>query len=160
MSAPASQHPVITLVPVTRENRDVVAALAVADEQRHFVADNAESLSEADDDPGAEPRALIWQGHLIGFLMYDASDVDDVRIYRFMIDRAFQGRGFGKAALGAVLHEIASQSGARRISIVYEPDNEPARRLYGAAGFVEEGLDEDGEMIAALTLPHGPDADA
>ncbi len=84
--------------------------------------------------------------------MYDASDRDDVRLYRFMIDAGQQGRGYGRAGLTAFLDEIAGLGDVTRISICYEPENEPARKLYAKAGFVEEGLDEDGEMIAALDL--------
>ncbi|TIU38612.1 MAG: GNAT family N-acetyltransferase, partial [Mesorhizobium sp.] len=34
----------------------------------------------------------------------------------------------------------------------YEPENEATRRLYAGYGFVEQGLDEDDEMIAVLEL--------
>jgi diamine N-acetyltransferase len=153
MTGTAAQRPIIRLVAVTQDNRAAVEALAVTDEQQRFVATNAASLVEADHDRDALPRAILSGERLVGFLMYDASDAADIRIYRFMIDRAFQGQGFGKAALGAVLEEIAQRhDGAGRVSIVYEPDNEAARRLYGAAGFVEEGLDQDAEMVAALHL--------
>ncbi|MBX4377894.1 GNAT family N-acetyltransferase, partial [Mycobacterium tuberculosis] len=63
------------------------------------------------------------------------------------------GKGYGKAALRKVLDEISGLGHVRHVSICYEPENEGARHLYRAAGFVEEGLDEDGEMIADLVLP-------
>ncbi|TGS60731.1 GNAT family N-acetyltransferase, partial [Mesorhizobium sp. M1C.F.Ca.ET.176.01.1.1] len=50
------------------------------------------------------------------------------------------------------LEEIAKLSHIRRVAICYEPGNEAARRLYAGFGFVEQGLDEDGEMIAVLEL--------
>jgi diamine N-acetyltransferase len=88
--------------------------------------------------------------------MYEAPrDDDEARIYRFMIDRAWQGRGYGKAALREVLKEIGGLGHIRHVSICYELENEAARRLYRSAGFVEQGLDEDGEMIADLILPTG-----
>ena len=70
-----------------------------------------------------------------------------------MIDRAHQGQGYGKAALREVLDEIIGLGHISHVSICYEPGNVAARHLYRAAGFVEEGLDEDGEMIADLALP-------
>jgi diamine N-acetyltransferase len=153
MAGTAAQRPIVRLVAVTPDNRAVVEALVVTGDQQRFVATNAASLAEADHDRCALPRAILSGERPVGFLMYDASDPADVRIYRFMIDSAFQGQGLGKAALGAVLEEIAQRREvAGRVSIVYEPDNEPARRLYGSAGFVEEGLDEDAEMVAALHL--------
>ncbi|WP_292856054.1 GNAT family N-acetyltransferase [Mesorhizobium sp.] len=143
----------VHLAPVTRANRAKVTALRVAPEQADFVAGNADSLREARSDEDARPRVIMAGEEVVGFLMYDAAEDDDeARIYRFMIDRARQGRGYGKAALRAVLDEIRGLGHVSHVSICYEPENEAARQLYRAAGFVEEGLDEDGEMIADLVL--------
>ncbi|UCI34735.1 GNAT family N-acetyltransferase [Mesorhizobium sp. B4-1-4] len=139
---------------MTKANRALVASLELAPDQVDFVASNAESLKEARSDRDARPRVVMAGDRVVGFLMYEAPDDDDeARIYRFMIDRAWQGRGYGKAALRQVLDEIAGLGHISHVSICYEPENEAARRLYRAAGFLEEGLDEDGEMIADLVLP-------
>ena len=144
----------IRLVSVTEANRALVKALELAPEQMDFVASNAESLDEAGFDDDARPRIVMAGDRVVGFLMYEApQDDDEARIYRFMIDRIWQGKGYGKAALREVLDEIRSLGHIRHISICYEPHNEAARRLYRAAGFVEQRLDEDGEMIADLVLP-------
>jgi len=143
-------RPTVNLAPVTARNRAAIEALKVDPTQAHFVADNAASLSEAERDPGASPRAIMAGDTLVGFLMYDATDRSDVRLYRFMIDAAHQGRGYGRAGLQAFLAEVSGLGDVTRISICYEPENEGARNLYAKAGFVEEGLDEDDEMIAAL----------
>jgi diamine N-acetyltransferase len=141
----------IRLVSVTKANRALVTALELAPEQMDLVAGNADSLEEAESDEDARPRVVMADGSAVGFLMYDASE-DEARIYRFMIDRAHQGKGHGKAALRELLDEIRDLGHVRQISICYEPENEAARRLYRAAGFVEQGLDEDGEMIAILPV--------
>lgn len=146
----------IRLVPVTAANRALAAALELAPDQMDFVASNAESLDEAETDADARPRVVMAGNSVVGFLMYEApQDDDEARIYRFMIDRAHQGQGYGKAALREVLDEIIGLGHISHVSICYEPGNEAARRLYRAAAFVEEGLDEDGEMIADLALPGG-----
>lgn len=143
----------LRLLPVDDTNRVLVLGLVLSPEQVNFVASNDSSLQEADHDVDARPRAIMIGAQAVGFLMYDAAvDDDEATIYRFMIDRAYQGKGYGKAALRAVLEEIRQLAHVKRISICYEPDNEGARHLYGSAGFVEEGLDEDGEMIANLLL--------
>lgn len=144
----------IRLVSVTRANRALVAALELAPDQMDFVASNADSLRESQSDRDARPRVIMAGDRVVGFLMYDAPpDDEEARIYRFMIDRAHQGQGYGKAALREVLDEIMGLGHISHVSICYEPGNEAARHLYRAAGFVEEGLDEDGEMVADLTLP-------
>ncbi|AGB45485.1 acetyltransferase [Mesorhizobium australicum WSM2073] len=146
----------IRIGPVTPANRALVTALQLAPEQMDFVASNAASLREARSDRDARPRAVMAGDQIVGFLMYEAPrDDDEARIYRFMIDRASQGRGYGKGALREVLEEIDGLGHIRHVSICYEPENEAARQLYRSAGFVEQGLDEDGEMIADLILPTG-----
>ncbi|QND68677.1 GNAT family N-acetyltransferase [Mesorhizobium loti] len=136
---------------MTGANRALVAALELAPEQMDFVASNAESLEEAETDEDARPRVVMAGTRVVGFLMYDASE-DEALVYRFMIDRAHQGKGYGKAALRALLDEIGNLTHVREVSICYEPGNEAARHLYRAAGFVEQGIDEDGEMIAVLPM--------
>jgi diamine N-acetyltransferase len=141
----------IRLVWVTKANRALVAALELAPEQMDFVASNADSLEEAETDEDARPRVVMHDDRVVGFLMYDASE-DEALVYRFMIDRVHQGKGYGKAALRELLDEIGNLGHVREVSICYEPENEAARHLYRAAGFVEQGLDEDGEMIAVLPV--------
>jgi len=143
----------VVLVPVDKGNRAAILALELLPEQQGFVASNAESLAEARHDHEAMARAVVAAGRVVGFLMYSApEDDDEAIIYRFMIDCREQGKGLGSAAVGEALEEIARLSHIRRVSICYEPENKAARRLYASFGFVEKGLDEDGEMIAVLEL--------
>jgi diamine N-acetyltransferase len=140
-------------VPVTADNRAAVIGLALAPGQEDFLAGNAESLREARRDTDARPRAVVAGERVVGFLMYEAPDDDDeALIYRFMIDHNAQGRGYGRAALQALLEEIRAIARVRSVSVCYMPDNDGARHLYQSAGFVAEGLDEDGEMLARLAL--------
>ncbi|MDG4884884.1 GNAT family N-acetyltransferase [Mesorhizobium sp. WSM4884] len=150
--APTCDRPVV-LRPVGEDNRAAILALELTPEQQGFVASNADSLEEAREDDEAIARAVVTAGRVVGFLMYSAPDEDDEAvIYRLMIDRREQGRGLGRAAVAAALEEIAHPGHIRRVSICYEPRNEAARRLYASFGFVEQGLDEDDEMIAMLEL--------
>ncbi len=138
---------------ISAANRKDVLALELAEDQQDFLADNASSLREAKNDADACPRAVVAGERVVGFLMYDASQGDrEALIYRFMIDRREQGRGLGRAALDALLEEIRALRHVRDVLVCYMPENEGARRLYHAAGFRDEGPDEDGEMIARLRL--------
>lgn len=154
MTSPAGVgDPSVALEPVGKGNRAAILALELLPEQRGFVASNAESLAEARHDREAIARAVVADGRVVGFLMYSAPEhEDEAIIYRFMIDRREQGRGFGRAAVARVLEEIAGLCRIRRVSICYEPENAAARRLVASLGFVDKGLDEDGEMIAVLEL--------
>lgn len=155
MSAEPAQEKV-RLAPVDDTNRAAIAAMVLGEAQAHFVASNADSLAEAEEDADARPRAVFAGEQLVGFLMYDASGSEsEARIYRLMIDPGEQGKGYGRAVVQAALSEIRALGHVREVSICYDPGNEAARRLYRAAGFQEEGLDEDGEMIARLVWPAG-----
>lgn len=148
-----SSNSQVRLEPIDATNRDAVLSLELAEDQQDFLADNASSLKEARRDEDARPRAVVAGGRVVGFLMYDASqDDDEALIYRFMIDRRAQGRGYGRAALAALIAEIRGLSHVRDVLVLYMPENEGARRLYHAAGFADEGTDEDGEMVARLSL--------
>ena len=146
----------VELKDVTAENRKAVAALELDPAQEDLVASNAESLTEARFDRDARPRAVYAGGCVVGFLMYDVGAADEepreAVIYRFMIDRRHQGKGYGRAALARALDEIRAIPRVRRVSIGYMPDNPVAKPFYGSFGFVEVGLDEDGEMLAELEL--------
>ena len=146
----------VELRDVTAENRRAVVSLELDPEQEDLLASNAESLDEARSDPDARPRAIYAGDRIVGFLMYDAGRTRDkpraALIYRFMIDRMYQGEGYGRAALSKALDEIRAIPEVRKISISYMPDNPVAKLFYASFGFVEAGTDEDGEMIAELAL--------
>lgn len=146
----------VELKDVTADNREAVAGLQLDPDQEELLSSNEESLDEASDDPDARPRAIYANGKVVGFLMYDVGEPDDepreALIYRFMIDRGHQARGYGRAALALAIAEIRAIGGVKKISISYLPDNPTAKPFYASFGFVEVGLDEDDEMIAELAL--------
>jgi diamine N-acetyltransferase len=76
----------------------------------------------------------------------------EASIYRFMIDRKHQGKGYGRAALSKALEETREIPGVDRISIRYMPENPVAKPFYASFGFVEVRGDRDGEVIAVLKL--------
>jgi diamine N-acetyltransferase len=154
----ASDPSRVRLEPILASNRDAVLALELIEDQEEMLASNADSLEEAEDDEDARPRAIFAGDRVVGFLMYDAEyDDGEALIYRFMIDRGAQGRGYGRAALSALLDEIERLGTVRDVLVIYMPENRAARRLYRAVGFVEEGEDEDGETIARLSLSRRAD---
>jgi len=146
----------VTLKDVTAANWRAVADLELDPAQEDLVASNLYSLAESKFDPDACPRAVYAGKKVVGFLMYDVQPTRgrsrEATIYRFMIDRKHQGKGYGRAALEQVLAEIKMIPGMKSISIGYMPENPVAKPFYASFGFVETGLDDDGEMIAELKL--------
>ena len=144
----------VHLEEVTADNWEEVVDLELADDQEDLVADNAYSLAESKFNPSAVPKAIYAGKKLIGFVMYEPM-IDDDRphdylIYRFMIDESLQGKGYGRAALNAIIDEIRRDPECQRIVISYMPENKTARKFYASLGFKEVGKDDDGEIIAEL----------
>ena len=79
---------------------------------------------------------------------------DNYEIWRFMIDKRFQGRGYGKDALKLALDFIRTWpcGKADLCWISYEPENEIAKKLYSSFGFVETGEMDGDEIVAVLKL--------
>ncbi|MEJ0075686.1 MAG: GNAT family N-acetyltransferase [Alphaproteobacteria bacterium] len=146
----------VRLEDVTVRNWRAVARLKLAPDQQGLVASNLYSIAQSKFDPNAHPRAVYAGDKPVGFLMYDVRETKDqtreASIYRFMIDRNHQGKGYGRAALTQALAEIRAVPGIRKISIGYMPENPVAKPFYASFGFVEAGKDDDGEIIAELTL--------
>ena len=76
-------------------------------------------------------------------------------VWRFMIDKRFQGRGYGREALRLALEFIRTFpcGEAEYCVLSYEPTNEAAKRFYGSFGFEElnePGYYEDDDEISAV----------
>ena len=74
-----------------------------------------------------------------------------------MIDRNFQGRGYGWQTVEAVLALVRTCpfGPAEKIWLSYEPENTRARDLHRRCGFAETGELCEGEIIAACDLRKG-----
>ena len=151
------------------ENADEIAALAVSDEQKGFVADNAQSLAEAAvanrSGGHAFPFGVYDGGEAVGFVMVgfgtddewaDPPEIakDSYNIWRLMIDKRYQKRGYGKEAIKLALDFIRTWpcGKAEYCSLSYEPENEVARELYRSLGFTENGEMDGDEIVAVLKL--------
>jgi CubicO group peptidase (beta-lactamase class C family)/RimJ/RimL family protein N-acetyltransferase len=150
----------IKLIPVNDENREAVLALSVREDQP-FVAANAVSLKQADETneeyPGvARPFAIYADDRLVGFTMFafapKAEDPDDrYWLWRFMIDKNEQGKGYGQAALAEIIRYFRD-NGADMLYLSTEPENEQGLHVYHKAGFRETGTISDGEAVLMRML--------
>ena len=144
----------VSLRPVTEQNWETVIRIKVDESQTDYVSPNVFSLAEASYRTHCQPRAVYLDEEVVGFLMYagleplDASK--EYEIFRFMIDEPQQGKGIGRKALELAIAEIRRFSGLESILICYVPSNPVAKDFYASFGFVETGLDDHGEMMAAI----------
>lgn len=145
----------VTLKDVTADNWRAVTRLELADEQKKLVASNVYSLAQSKFEQDAHPRAIYARDTLVGFIMYDVTAEDaEAFIYRFMVDKEHQRKGYGRAALTCTIEEIRRMPGIAAIGISYMKDNPVAKGFYASFGFVESSDDGNkwGEMHAELKL--------
>ena len=68
-----------------------------------------------------------------------------------MIDKDFQGLGYGTKALKLVIEEI-KQLGAKRIYTMHKLSNKTAGKLYQKAGFSYIGHLDDGDLLMEMKI--------
>ena len=159
----------IHLEKVNGKNVWDILKLDVHESQRSFVAGNDISIIEAytaiTANGHAFPYGIYDNDTPVGFLMI-GFDVDDdwedapsiaggnYNLWRLMIDRSYQGNGYGKQAVSLALGLIRTFpcGKAEYCWLSYEPENEAARRLYRSFGFIETGQMDGKELIAILKL--------
>lgn len=146
-----------------------ILKLRTKDVQKGFVASNEESLIEA-------YTTIVGGGHAFTFGLYDADmavgfmmlgfgtegsadGLPDIaegnyNLWRLMIDRQYQGKGYGTETVRLALDFIRTYpcGSAEYCWLSYEPENDVARKLYNSFGFRETGEMDEGEVVAALRL--------
>ncbi len=150
----------IKLIPVDETNREAVLALSVREDQP-FVATNETSLRQAaetnEEYPGvARPFGIYADDQLVGFTMFafapEARDPEDrYWLWRFMIDKNEQDKGYGQAALAEIIRYF-KDNGADRLYLSTEPENERGLHIYHKAGFRETGAICEDEAVLMRML--------
>jgi len=172
----------IHLEKISWDNYIKVLKLRVTKEQENFVASNRASLIHAfiESSEGVPVYAFaIMNGKtVVGFMQllygndWTGEERDDwlssdeykkyegkqyYYIWRFMIDKKYQNRGYGREALKQTLDFIKTfPSGKAEYAVLsYESTNEVGKKLYASFGFEEaftEYLHDDDEVTALLKL--------
>ncbi|MEZ7734524.1 GNAT family N-acetyltransferase [Gemella sp. 27098_8_149] len=159
----------LELKKINRKNVADILKLEVFDNQKSFVATNNSSIIEA-------YIAITENNHVftfgiynddkpVGFLMigFDVNSDDEsapkiakgnYNIWRLMIDKKFQGKGFGKKAMELALEFINTFpcGTAKYCWLSYESENDRARQLYKSVGFVETDEKDGDEIVGILKL--------
>ena len=160
----------VHLEKITWDNYSRITKLRVTKEQDDFVARNTNSLIHAyialsQGEIVPYPFGIYLGKKPIGFVMigyngWEEGDPEFMKntyfIWRFMIDRRYQGKGYGRQAFQLALDFVRTfpNGPAELCWLSYEPENEAAKKLYASFGFVEapEHYKEGEEMPAILKL--------
>lgn len=141
-------RPPVSLRKITQANWQYCIHLQLAPEQASKLASNLYSLAEAYVEPRCQPRGIYAGEMMLGFVMYEFHEYSGTySIPRFMIDTRWQGLGYGRDALTAVIDELKNDHPDAPILISLTPDNDAARRLYIGLGFEETGERIHGEDV-------------
>ena len=158
----------LKLKKINRTNIGEILKLEVFDNQKNFVATNNSSIIDAyiaiTENNDVFTFGIYNDDTPIGFLMigFDVNSDDEdapmiakgnYNIWRLMVDKKFQGKGFGKKAMDLALEFISTFpcGTAKYCWLSYESDNNVARQLYTSVGFVETE-EKDGEEIVAIMM--------
>jgi diamine N-acetyltransferase len=144
----------VTLREITRETLSGVLDLRVAPEQERFVASNAVSIAQAHFHPEhAWFRAVHADDVPVGFVMlHDQPEEAKYYLWRFMIDRRYQGRGFGARALERVVDHVRTRPGATELLVSCVPGEGGPGPFYEKLGFAYTGDVDDGELVMSRRL--------
>jgi diamine N-acetyltransferase len=143
----------VTLRLITPDNWEQCINLKTTDEQQRFVAANLYSLAQAKVFSECVPLAICHGETMVGFLMYAPNgDTGEYWIWRLMIDKKQQGKGYGRAAMQEAIRMLKVQPSCEEIWLDFTPSNVVAERLYLSLGFEKVGVDKKGEIVMRLRV--------
>lgn len=154
----------IELKPIDETNWFVACGLEVDSSQENFVSPNARSLVRAHYEPWWMPLGVYVGNEMVGFVMHGRWPDHAVNaghgtptpgndhILRMMIDRRHQAKGYGRAAMVALIERIKAPGDCRAIELSCDPDNVVAETLYASLGFVRTGRMVDDEVEMRLVV--------
>ncbi|HWS30734.1 MAG TPA: GNAT family N-acetyltransferase [Clostridia bacterium] len=122
--------------------------LEIAPEQVDFVPDAKSCLAICCiDRQKLKPFVLLEGNRAVGFIgLRVDKKKDEYLVNLLLIDRRFQGRGYGKILLQYGIEYLKAR-GAKELSIGVNRRNLVARRLYESVGFVADGVYEEGVFL-------------
>lgn len=136
----------IRLLEVNEENFEEVIGLSLAPSQEKFVASNVRSLAQCyiyREDGDVFPMAVVHEDRTVGFLLLE-KDFEEgfYLVWRMMIDRKEQRKGFGEEVLREVLRQAKEALGIDAVRADYVKGNEAMAHLLSKLGFVRIGEEE------------------
>ena len=141
---------------VNSRNRAEVEHLEVFAEQSGFIESVTQCLQEADKLELWRPVGIYDRGMLIGFAMYGyfpEPAPGQVWLDRLLIDKKYQGKGYGKQAVLALLDKLRTEYQRDTVYLSVYENNPHAIQLYQQIGFHFNGeYDTNGERVMVYSF--------
>ena len=150
----------INLREITSKNLKSIIDLNVKEDQKDYVALNSVSIAQGHYSKSAWFKGIFYDDRPVGFVMLDLIEEENkCFLWRFMIDRKYQGKGFGKIALTQVIDFVRSLNLYTYIATSYVPAENGAGGFYKNFGFIESeeitkefGIEDSDEIGMKYTL--------
>lgn len=130
----------IRLVTLNDDIKEEYLSLKVHDYQDTFVEPPEESLEDKEShawNVDWNIECIYADNHMIGYAMHGMNSRKDVWLDRFMIDKRYQGRGYGTEALKQLIDKVKTDYPDRNnILLSVEKHNESAIKMYESFGFI------------------------
>jgi len=150
----------INLREITSKNLKSIIDLNVKEDQKDYVALNSVSIAQGHYSKSAWFKGIFYDDRPVGFVMLDLIEEENkCFLWRYMIDREYQGKGFGKIALTQVIDFVRSLNLYTYIATSYVPAENGAGGFYKNFGFIESeeitkefGIEDSDEIGMKYTL--------
>lgn len=138
----------LKLTNVTEDNWMEVAALSVKEHQKQYLAPAIGILARGYVYRNCNARVFVIENDdtIVGVaLVREFTDEPlGYDLQQFMIDRNYQGRGYGSAALRLILDELRREARFDHVEVCVKKEDAEAIHLYEKLGFVDSGyIDEE-----------------
>jgi len=137
----------VDLIELSEENWMDFAGLTVDESQRTFLASNIGIIARGYvyRNSRAKVIGIVADGTPVGLAM--VRDMDDepacYELQQFMIDKNFQGQGYGFRALELILAALKAEQKYACVEVCVKREDVQAIRVYEKAGFVDSGYIDD-----------------
>ena len=139
----------VEFVKINEDNYEAVLRLKVTDEQNEgkFIAPNVRSIADAylyREAGDVFPYAVQDGNTVVGFVLLDEDEEEkELMIWRMMVDKDYQGQGYGRAIVEKVMKEFEADSRFDVLIADYVKGNEVMGALLRSMGFEEQEFDEE-----------------
>ena len=137
----------LKLTEINEDNWLAFRSLSVVDDQRGFLDSAVGILARGYAYRACRARVLgiAEDGAAVGLALVRDLDEEPAcyDLQQFMIDRRFQGRGYGTEALRLILSGLERERKYGCVEVCVRRDDAAALRLYEKLGFVDTGYIDD-----------------
>ncbi|HFU4460471.1 TPA: GNAT family N-acetyltransferase [Streptococcus suis] len=129
---------------VNKDNFEAVLQVSLAETDERKVASVEYSLAQAwlyKDSGQLYPYAVMFGRKVVGFVLLSIQEEDkSYYVWRLLIDKNFQNRGFGKEVIQQMIGKAKADPLCHKISINYVIGNHKMRYILEKFGFQSVGM--------------------